>query len=221
MATLKGIGTEDRKKVAIAGALGIVVLLLAIHTIFGGSDAPAPSASSVAAPAPLHARTPSASERRAGSRAADLEEARSEEAAGAAPPPVNSSMDPRLHPELMAENENYLYVGNGRNIFSQTSGPAPLTPIEKVKGAIRPSMQTAAVNTGPPPPPTIDLKFFGYTMRKSGTRRAFLMHGDDVFVAAEGDVVSHRYRVVRIAPFSIDVEDLPYHDTQTLPLIQN
>jgi hypothetical protein len=40
-------------------------------------------------------------------------------------------------------------------------------------------------------------------------------------VAAEGDVVDHRYKVVKIAPFNIQVEDLPFNDTQTLPLTQS
>ncbi len=209
MATLKGMGTQDRKKVAIAAALGIVVVLLAIRTIFGGPAPVVPAAPAASASAGLRPETPTLAQRCASARVH----------VGV---PVNSSLDPQLHPELMAENENYLYRGSGRNIFSQTSGPAPnAAAIEKVKGQIRPSLQTASVPTGPPPPPAINLKFFGYTTRHGGTRRAFLMHGDDVFIASEGDIVSHRYKVVRIAPFSIEVEDLPYHDTQTLPLVQN
>ena len=77
------------------------------------------------------------------------------------------------------------------------------------------------VATGPPPPPPIDLKFFGYEGQPAGTKRAFLLHGDDVFIASEGDVVDHHYRVVKIAPMSVQVEDIPYKNTQTLPLIQN
>jgi hypothetical protein len=42
-----------------------------------------------------------------------------------------------------------------------------------------------------------------------------------VFIASEGDVVDHRYKVVAISPFSMQVEDIPYHNTQTLPLVQN
>jgi hypothetical protein len=34
-------------------------------------------------------------------------------------------------------------------------------------------------------------------------------------------VVDHHYMVVKIAPFSVQVEDIPYNNTQTLPLIQN
>ncbi len=200
MAQLTGTGTGDKRKLALAVVLGIVVLALAVHTIFGGPAAtplppalPVRSASVTAVPATSNTRG----------------------VAGA-------SIDPSLHPELMAENENYQYTGSGRNIFSQTSAPPPRSiAIEKVTAPVRPSQQSIAANTGPPPPPPIDLKFFGFAARKNGSRRAFLTHGDDVFVASEGDVVSHRYRVVRIAATSIDIEDLGYHNTQTLPLVLN
>ncbi|MGH9585768.1 MAG: hypothetical protein ACRD3F_02365, partial [Acidobacteriaceae bacterium] len=78
-----------------------------------------------------------------------------------------------------------------------------------------------AVAQGPPPPPAIDLKFFGFEAHSGGSRKAFLLHGDDVFIAATGDVVDHRYKVVQISPVSIQIQDIPYNDTQTLPLIQN
>lgn len=207
MARFKGIGTEDKKKVAAAAGLGFVVLGLAANTIFGGPATTPP-------PAPV----------RPASVAMSPAPALGSAARGTFPVSSASAsrpLDPALHPELMAENENYLYGGNGRNIFSQNSAPPPpAASIEKVNASARPSQQIAA-NAGPPPPPAIDLRFFGYADRKNGTRRAFLTHGDDVFVASEGDIVSHRYRVVSIAPLSVQIEDLPYHNTQTLPLVQN
>jgi hypothetical protein len=204
------IGSEDRKKVAIAGALGLVVLVLAAKTIFGGPDTPNPAPPQPvpvsALPAPA-ARTTSAGETSA-------EHAGSGASA--------AQLDPTLHPGVMAENESFLYTGTGRNIFSLTSAPAaPLPAIEKLKGPIRPGTMMASTPSGPPPPPAINLKFFGYSSKGDGSRDAFLLHGDDVFIAAEGDVVSHRYKVVRIQPTSILVEDLPYHNTQSLPLVQN
>ncbi len=216
MPQLKGTGTDDKKKVAVAAALGFMVLALAYHTLFGGPAANLPPASVPAsAPAAAPVRSAAPVNEVGGRLGSD---------AGAGVGVADSSLDPALHPELMAENENYLYAGNGRNIFSGTAeAPAAAAiPIPKVTGKVRPQpVNIAAVSTGPPPPPTIDLRFFGYAARGNGARRAFLLHGDDVFVASEGDVVSHRYRVVRIAPTSIDIEDLPYHDTQTLPLTQN
>ncbi len=210
MPQLKGTGTDDKKKVAAAAAFGFIAFALAYHTLFGGPAANLPPASVAGtSPAAVPARS-----------AAPVGAPASRPGAGAA----DSSLDPALHPELMAENENYLYEGSGRNIFSGTAeAPAVAAiPIPKVTAPVRPRpVNLPAVNPGPPPPPTIDLRFFGYAARGNGARRAFLLHGDDVFVAAEGDVVSHRYRVVRIAPTSVDIEDLPYHDTQTLPLTQN
>jgi hypothetical protein len=204
------VGTEDRKKVAVAAALGLVALLLAARTIFGGPDTPAvpppqpAPVSSAPAPAATTAVTTTAA---APSGGAGVQA---------------SKLDPTLHPELMAENESFVYAGDGRNIFSLNSAPVVrVAEIEKPKGPIRPSAPVYTAPAGPPPPPVIDLKFFGYEARHNGTRQAFLLHGDDVFIAAEGDVVSHRYRVVKIAANSVTVEDLPYHNTQSLPLIVN
>lgn len=204
------IGAEDRKKVIIAGVLSIVVIGLLVNVLmsyFGGSSAPAPPQSpQTATIQPNRATTSKATAPAAGDHAA------------ARIPGVAASLDPTLHPEWMAQAESLEYSGHGRNIFSQFSAPPA---IEQVKVPIRPSKQAVEVPPGPPPPPPIDLKFFGYEARKDGTRRAFLLHGDDVFIASVGDVVDHRYRVLSIAPFSVQIEDLPYQNSQPVPLVQN
>lgn len=194
------VGAESKWKVAAVVVLAVVVLFLVLRLVFQAFGGSTPSA-------PL---TPTVAQAPAGS------------AHEAAKVPASysgsmASLDPTLHPEWMAAAESLQYAGKGRNIFSMSSAPVQ---IEKLKGPARPGAQ-ALVAMGPPPPPPIDLKFFGYEAHSGGARRIFLLHGDDVFIAVEGDVVDHRYKVVQIAPFSIQVEDLPYHNTQTLPLIQN
>ncbi len=133
MASLKGIGTEDKKKVAVAAALGVVVLVLAIHTLFGGPElSPAPASVPVRTAATAVAPTvPAAAGRPKPAQGSAVAET------------GGTSLDPQLHPELMAENENYVYRGIGRNIFSQTSGtPPPDTPLPKVTAPVRPTVQT-------------------------------------------------------------------------------
>jgi hypothetical protein len=201
------IGAEDKKKVIIAGALCLVVIGLVVNVLmsyFGGSSSPAPP------PPPAQTATVRPS-RPVTAPAAG-------EHAAARIPGVAASLDPTLHPEWMAQAESLEYSGRGRNIFSQSSAPVE---IEQVKAPVRPSAPVAEVPQGPPPPPPIDLKFFGYEARKDGTRKAFLLHGEDVFIASEGDVVDHRYKVLKIAPLSVQVEDLPYKNAQPLPLVQN
>ncbi|GGH16356.1 hypothetical protein [Silvibacterium dinghuense] len=198
------MGAEDRKKVFIAGGLGLVVLVLAVRMIlqtFVGGSTPAP------APAPAAGTSAPA--------AAGTGRASGEHEATKLSSPL-AKLDPTLHPEWMAAAESLEYAGKGRNIFSMNAEPPA---IEAVKAPIRPV--AAMVPTGPPPPPPIDLKFFGYEESKSGKRRAFLLHGDDVFIALEGDVVDHRYKVLSILPTSLRVEDIPYSNTQSLPRIQN
>ncbi len=63
------------------------------------------------------------------------------------------------------------------------------------------------------------MKFFGVATDPDGKRMAFLLHGDDVFVAKDGDIVVRKYKVISVAANSIVVEDLAYNNRQTLSLI--
>jgi len=209
------VGAESKPKLYAAIGLGAVVLIIAIFQVpkfFGGSTSapvappPAPVATTASATAPSDASSNTSA---TGATAYPHE---------AIQLPSASALDPTLHPELMAQAEDTTYTGNGRNIFSPNSvAPTPVA-IEKPKNFRN---EPPPPPPGPPPPPAIDLKFYGYSSRGGGSRQIFLLHGDDIFLAQQGDVVDRRYRVVAIRPFSVEIEDIPYHNTQSLPLSQN
>lgn len=203
-------GLENKRNVVILAVLAVVMIgavLYFVKTMFVGSPTPAPAQQQTAStPAPEPTAAPQAEEREQGGG----------HAAQKLPP--LEKLDPTLHPEVMAGAESLEYSGAGRNIFSLVSAPVA---IPKPIASARPApVAVAMAPQGPPPPPPIDLKFFGYEAN-NGAKRAFLLHGDDVFIATEGDVVDHHYKVVKISPLSIQVTDLLYNNTQTLPLTQS
>lgn len=205
-------GLENKRNVAILSVLAVILLGCAyyfVNAMFLSGGAPAAPA---AAQAP--AAAPAATVRQSGTNAGG--------GSGPAATKVISlaNLDPTLHPEVMAGAESLKYTGDGRNIFSMSSAPAQTQKIEAVKGPIRPGNATVAQASGPPPPPPMNLTFFGYEAQ-NGVKQAFLLHGDDVFIAKEGDVVDHHFKVLKINPVSILVMDLLYNDTQTLPLAQS
>ena len=79
--------------------------------------------------------------------------------------------------------------------------------------------QRARPNT-PPPPPPITLKFFGISNSRGERPKAFLSQGDDVWIAHEGDVVDRHYKIVRISPTAVEVEDLLNNNRQSIQLTQ-
>jgi hypothetical protein len=199
------VGTEDKKKVYLAAGLGAVMLILLLRFLWQNFG-PSPAAPSAAPPTVTEVRP-----------AATTQDTTAPGYAHQAPKVGGlAALDPTLHPEIMRQAESLEYTGHGRNIFSQFSAPPvipkPVAPIRQ-----------AQVDTGPPPPPPpppINLGFYGYAAEKTGQKQVFLLHGDDIFIASEGDVVDRRYRVVKINSASVQVEDIPYHNTQTLPLRQ-
>jgi hypothetical protein len=124
-------------------------------------------------------------------------------------------LDPTLDLKLLSQSEEIKYAGNGRNIFVVGS-----VPIEKPKA--NGTDKQAGLRLPPPiqPPPPITLKFFGFANRPGETKKVFLSQGEDVFIAAEGDIVDRRYRVLHISPTAVDVEDVINNNRQSLPLTQ-
>ena len=131
---------------------------------------------------------------------------------------ASTQLDPTLKMDAMLVTERLVYSGTGRNIFSATSAPVDIPkPIASARPKVVAPVYTPP--SGPPPPPPIDLKFFGTETAGNGKRKAFLLHGEDVFLAQDGDIVQRRYRVLSVSANSILVEDMANNNRQSLPLI--
>jgi hypothetical protein len=126
----------------------------------------------------------------------------------------SESLDPRLQLKLLEASEAIKYEGKGRNIFL---AQAEVIPQPKVAVNVKPQ---PVVPPGPPPPPPINLRFFGFASRPGEPKRVFLMQGEDTFIAGEGDIVDRRYRIIRIGPTFVEVEDVLNNNRQSIPLTQ-
>ncbi|MGA2896732.1 MAG: hypothetical protein ABSE27_03945 [Acidobacteriaceae bacterium] len=216
MKLASGKGSEDRKKIAaVVGFVLIASALFYFEYFYTGAPA---------TPAPVAAPVPAASANNAAPAG--------NPPSGAAAKPLgttSAALDPTLHMEAMLVTESLEYSGSGRNIFSASSAPVvtipnPITAARPKPGpapVVVPCPPNCPPPPPPPPPPPIDLKFFGVETAADGTRQAFLLHDDSVFLASAGDVVLRRYRVVSIEAKSVRVEDMQYNNTQTLPLLTN
>jgi hypothetical protein len=228
------VGAE-RKKIVFLVVLTAAAAYLLYSNVFSsapGSDssgsphavarpANSPAGSQKATPAPA---TPSPSAQKAASRRTTQE---FRPAWKRKTTVDTSAIDPKLRLDLLAKVQAVELGPAERNVFQFGAAAAPALPkeprpiIPKSPAQIRAEQEAAAAAIGPPPPPPIPLKYYGYTaQRVDGHKRAFFLDGDDIFVAAEGDVVKRRYKVVRIGVNSAVVEDTQLNNTQTLPLAE-
>lgn len=193
------LGTENRKQVIALAVLGGIALLLVGSQFWPSSTttatAPTPAASSGSAK-PGTRRT----------------------ASGKTVQIVEPRLDPTLDMKLLAQSEEIKYAGNGRNIF--VAGSVATIEKPKANGA---TDQNAGLHMPPPipPPPPITLKFFGFANKPGEAKRVFLSQGEDVWIAGEGDVVNRRYRVLRISPNAVEMEDVLNNNRQSIPLTQS
>ena len=185
------LGTENKKKTIIAGALLLLAVILLVRAFSGGGEEASAPAQNAAAPA------------------AAANKAKGRKPAHAL---LAHSLDPTLRFDLLKSSEDVTYKGNGRNIFSsQAPPPEPIPqPVSHVN--------TDNTPPPPPPPPPSGLKFYGYAGPKNGGKKVFLIKGEDIFLAKEGDVVDRRYKIVRVGTTSVEVQDVLTNHTETIPL---
>ena len=189
------VGAENRKKLGIMVALALVAVFMLFRTLnTPGSQA-----------ATANVSTPTATRQ-------SPEQRRTQRARGAQ---LTSNLDPTLRLDLLAASEQTAYKGTGRNIFK----PQPEPPKIAIPDPVKPPQREFGPEK-PPPPPPINMKFFGFANKPGEPKRVFLAQGDDVFIAGEGEIVNRRYRVVRISPASVEVEDVLTNHSENLPLTQ-
>jgi hypothetical protein len=197
------VGAEDRKKAAMAGVLMVAALLLVGRMLLvdSGPSASAPPSlgqnTSVAQPSRLNPR-----------RLTRGKKAQS----------ATLNLDPRLRLDLLKSSEDISYAGTGRNIFlSYEDAPIPKPVADPRLDKGRSASQNQPP-PGPPPPPPITLRFFGFANKPGQPRKVFLAKGQDVFIAGEGDIVDRRYKVLRIGPTSIELQDVLNNNRQSIPI---
>ena len=187
------LGTENKTKTAVAARLLLVAAFAVYNWLSSSSDSP-----------PSPAATKGATTVNSAAKTLGKPAARK-----SGPVVLAQSLDPTLRVDLLKASEEVTYKGSGRDIFQNQ--PEPPIPKE-----IQP-----VINTGPPPPPPpppIPLKFYGFTGNKSGPKQVFLSKGDDIFIAKEGQIIDRRYKIIKIGPNSVEVEDVLTNNRQTLPL---
>lgn len=198
------VGAENRKKLIMAVGLMALALVLVGRFVFASLSSPpaaaAPSPSAAENAAALETSAPAPAQRNA--------------ASPKKAPTLKNSLDPTLRFDFLRASEDTKYEGRGRNIFRAEA------EIPKIVQSV---VTEKPVDTGPPPPPPpppINLKFFGFASKPGEPKRIFLSENGDVFIAKEGDIVDRQYRVVRISPMAVEIEDVLHNNRQQIPLTQ-
>ena len=232
-------GTNDKRKVIALGVLGAVALYMVWANLLSGPDVPrrqvpvaqrqsesahmpeiaVPASTPVERPAPQRPRNARRSDEFLPVYLARKPEDR----------PDPNTIDPTLKLELLAKVASVEPAGGTRNLFqiSATPPPPPPKPGDKPKGP-EPVVfvkygpeapKPPAPPPPPPPPPPITLKFYGFsTVRADGRKTAYFLDNDEILLAAEGDVLKRRYKVVRISPTQVIMLDTETKHEQPLPL---
>jgi hypothetical protein len=143
------------------------------------------------------------------------------------------TIDPTLRTDLLAKVQSVQPEGGSRNLFQfgaaapkeLPKGPEPkIVPVARMFDHPRPLPPPPPPVAPPPPPPEppIDLKYYGVaTKTLDGKRTAFFMDGDNTLLAPEGTIVKKKYKVVRVGPTSVVMENTENKKQQTLQIAED
>jgi hypothetical protein len=139
---------------------------------------------------------------------------------------TRGNVDPTLRLELLTRLQSEDEVPAGRSLFE--AGPTPaevaaanLTRITGPKIPPQPLPPTGPVVPAGPAPLNIPLKFYGFVKPgdKREVSRGFFMDGDNVLVAAEGQVLKQKYRVMELSAKTARLEDIQLKQSETLQVV--
>jgi hypothetical protein len=184
------LGTENKRQVQLVVGLFVVIAAIAVWEIYSSMSKPSATVALKPIPVPvLHALAPAQKSAR-------------------------SRLDPVLRLDELSRSEQVEYAGTGRDVFAPIPEPVLVeTPLASGRAS---DLAASLPPIEPPKPPSMDLKYLGYTQTTDRTFTALFTHGDDIFMAKTGDIMFHRFRVGIIQPTSVQVTDLSHNLTQSI-----
>jgi hypothetical protein len=139
----------------------------------------------------------------------------------------DGKVDPTLRLYLLKRLQSLEAVAAGRSLFETGPDPEQIAsgqrPIPGPKIPVNvPPMNAGQVGPGPVlPVVNIPLKFYGFVnpASKKETTRGLFLDGENILIAAEGDLLNRRYLVVQLSANSARLEDVEMKQGQTLPVV--
>ena len=119
--------------------------------------------------------------------------------------------DPAVHFDSLKELDSRPLPDEDRNPFDFVGGAPPPEP---------PKQAAVPAPAAPPPPPPLPLKAMGYNELPGGKKAAMVTYNDDLQMVQEGDVIASRFKILKINPTMLVVEDDTEHKTLELPFPQ-
>jgi hypothetical protein len=235
------LGIENKKQfytlIVLVG--GLAAYLVYDNFLSGPTYAPAPAASrapmeaaapAAEAPAPGGGTAQSGGPPRAPGARSDAFKPKLRNKRGEDHPDP-TKIDPTLRLDLLAKLQEVPAPAGTHNLFQ--IGSAPATKPEGPKGPEPVILSWNRPPPLPPPPPPpgekqppplvpINVKYYGWAA-PTGTerKRAFFLDGDNVIVKYEGESIKGHYRVMRIGPGVVVVEDTNDKRQQTLNKVED
>lgn len=125
---------------------------------------------------------------------------------------------PVLNLALYQQLQSQTVASPDRDPFSFL--PTPQQQAEQARSEQASAQGLARAPAGPPPAPPLPFTAVGYSMTPQGQIEAFLSSPDQIYAVRAGDAFAKVYRVVRITPAMIEIEDDAYHRAVELPFSQ-
>ncbi|MFB3922709.1 MAG: hypothetical protein ACE145_13375 [Terriglobia bacterium] len=117
--------------------------------------------------------------------------------------------DPRVQLDVFEKIQKRPRSKPSRNPFEFEAPPAPL---------VRARTDAPAVPSAPPKPPPPPLKAVGVTQKGGGINEAIVSDDQEIYIVHEGETFAKRFRVRKITPSQVEVDDETTHDTIRLPI---